>query len=793
MTALSVGAIVCIAASNGGTTSQDLKTGFLVGATPRLQQIAILFGALRLGARPRADPAQAERRGDDLRPRRARSRRPGCASTRATLPGARESPAAGAGRRRDARELPRLAQDATTRAARPGATSSTTSGRAVWLVDPGINGVHPRARRRHRGPQVRRAQGDAHVLHHQGHPRPAAAVGARALRRHDRARPRDVRHPVARVRGGRLPAALLLDPDPRRRPRPLARRPAPPPARSSRAASTRRRSRPRRTRARASSSPPGTSRAARSPGSSSRSWRACSSRWTASSPAGRPPTTRSSPARARTCSRSSRSRCSRRTCSTSAPARRSGRSAAARGAVEPGDAAAVRRVRPLPVLRAPLPVLRLRGDDGARAARAAVRPRASSPSSRSAPRRSTGSRPRASTSAAARPRSGIRRRSARCSARSGSGSRFPPGAEVTIEVNPESCDRGRLRALRAAGVNRVSVGVQSFDPGVLAKLGRRHGPEAAERAIRAAADEVGNASVDLIYGARRSTVAIARADATRAVAAGAVHVSAYQLTLDPEVLAEEVPLARIRREGRLPLPSDDDAARQGAAIRAALRRAGLRRYEISNFARPGRESVHNRLYWEGESYLGLGAGAYGCLREERGRGPLRQRARRARLPRRGARRAPPDRGGGPGRPGRGAERAAHARAPHRARRGPRHALRARRRARRARRSAGGSRSGAPAGSSSRAAGWTCTARSPSGCSSRQGRRSHGERSRLRRPRPRPRRAPRAGGGPLDVRRPRALRRGRDVRAPRRRRALPQDRRGDARGVRRARAAASGAT
>src|SRR5512139_1081833 len=84
--------------------------------------------------------------------------------------------------------------------------------------------------------------------------------------------------------------------------------------------------------------------------------------------------------------------------------------------------------------------------------------------------------------------------------------RFPPGAEVSIEANPESCDRARLRAWRAAGVNRVSIGVQSFDRGVLAKLGRRHGPGAAERAIREAADELGNVSVDLIYGARRSTL-----------------------------------------------------------------------------------------------------------------------------------------------------------------------------------------------------------------------------------------------------------------------------------------------
>ncbi|ABS24481.1 radical SAM family heme chaperone HemW [Anaeromyxobacter sp. Fw109-5] len=195
---------------------------------------------------------------------------------------------------------------------------------------------------------------------------------------------------------------------------------------------------------------------------------------------------------------------------------------------------------------------------------------------------------------------------------------LPAGAEVTIEANPESTDRARLRAWRAAGVNRVSVGVQSFDAGVLAKLGRRHGPDAAERAIREAAEELGNVSVDLIYGARRSTVEIARADAARAAASGAAHVSAYALTLDPGIMAEEVPLARMRREGRLPLPSDDEVAAQAAAIRAALRRAGLRRYEISNFARPGLESAHNRLYWTAESYLGLGAGAYGCARGEAG-------------------------------------------------------------------------------------------------------------------------------------------------------------------------------
>ncbi len=191
--------------------------------------------------------------------------------------------------------------------------------------------------------------------------------------------------------------------------------------------------------------------------------------------------------------------------------------------------------------------------------------------------------------------------------------------EVTLEANPESAtDPGRLRAYREAGVNRLSVGVQSFDPGVLAKLGRRHGPELAERALRAAGEVFEDLAADLIYGARRSTVASAAADAARLAALPVAHVSAYALTLDPEVMAEEVPFARMRRQGRLPLPGDDEVLAQARAIRAGLRRGGLRRYEISNFARPGREAVHNRLYWEGESYLGLGAGAVGARLDRTG-------------------------------------------------------------------------------------------------------------------------------------------------------------------------------
>jgi oxygen-independent coproporphyrinogen-3 oxidase len=195
---------------------------------------------------------------------------------------------------------------------------------------------------------------------------------------------------------------------------------------------------------------------------------------------------------------------------------------------------------------------------------------------------------------------------------------LPSDAEVTIEANPESVDEPRLAAWRAAGVNRISIGVQSFDVAVLRKLGRRHSGEAAARAVQLAAATLENVSVDLIYGGRHSTVETARADAARAAALGAVHVSAYALTLDRDVLAEEVPFARLAREGKLAFPDEEETIAQARAVRTALRRAGLRRYEVSNFARPGRESIHNGLYWAGESYLGLGAGAVGCRRSDAG-------------------------------------------------------------------------------------------------------------------------------------------------------------------------------
>jgi oxygen-independent coproporphyrinogen-3 oxidase len=191
---------------------------------------------------------------------------------------------------------------------------------------------------------------------------------------------------------------------------------------------------------------------------------------------------------------------------------------------------------------------------------------------------------------------------------------LPRGAEVTIEANPESAGAARAAAWREAGVNRVSIGVQSFDPVVLRKLGRRHSPGQAEAAIREVAAILPNVSVDLIHGGRRSSVASAREDARRVASLPVTHVSSYALTLDADVLAEDVPFARLAREGKLDFPGDEEVVAQGRAIAEVLGAAGFRRYEISNFARPGLESRHNLLYWRSEDYLGVGAGAVGCVR-----------------------------------------------------------------------------------------------------------------------------------------------------------------------------------
>jgi len=195
-----------------------------------------------------------------------------------------------------------------------------------------------------------------------------------------------------------------------------------------------------------------------------------------------------------------------------------------------------------------------------------------------------------------------------------------PDAEVTLEANPGTTDEERFAAFRELGVNRLSIGVQSFAPAQLVALGRKHSGSDAVRAFETArAAGFRNVSLDLIHGAERQTPQLAARDAAAAVALGPEHISCYALTLHG--LAEEVPMAKALRRGELTLPDDEAVSEMGDAVRAELGKGGYARYEISNYARSRRESVHNSLYWRGGEYAAAGCGACGFLRQ--GGGGLR--------------------------------------------------------------------------------------------------------------------------------------------------------------------------
>lgn len=192
------------------------------------------------------------------------------------------------------------------------------------------------------------------------------------------------------------------------------------------------------------------------------------------------------------------------------------------------------------------------------------------------------------------------------------------GAEVTLEANPGASDAARFRGYREAGVNRLSIGVQSFQPETLKALGREHDGPTAERAYQAArAAGFENVSLDLIYGVHGQSEAQVEEDAARAAALGPDHLSAYALTLEKEALAEEVPLARQLARGEVELPDEAVVVRMGRAVAERFAAGGLQRYEISNYARPGLHSRHNALYWTGGEYLALGVGATGTVGGQR--------------------------------------------------------------------------------------------------------------------------------------------------------------------------------
>jgi putative oxygen-independent coproporphyrinogen III oxidase len=180
-----------------------------------------------------------------------------------------------------------------------------------------------------------------------------------------------------------------------------------------------------------------------------------------------------------------------------------------------------------------------------------------------------------------------------------------PEAEITLEANPGAVEAGRFAAFREAGVNRLSIGIQSFRDDRLRALGRVHDGDEAGRAVRLArAAGFDNVNVDLMYGLPDDDVAGALADLAQALALEPAHVSWYQLTLEPNTAFE-------RRPPRL--PSEERVLEMEAQGRALLAAAGYQRYEISAYARPTRRCRHNLNYWRFGDYLGVGAGAHGKI------------------------------------------------------------------------------------------------------------------------------------------------------------------------------------
>ena len=177
-----------------------------------------------------------------------------------------------------------------------------------------------------------------------------------------------------------------------------------------------------------------------------------------------------------------------------------------------------------------------------------------------------------------------------------------PGAEVTLEANPGTVEAARFAGFRAAGVNRISLGVQSFDDRKLSALGRIHSAAEARRGIDAALASFDNVNVDLMYGLPGQSLEEAAKDVREGIASGVPHLSAYQLTIEPNTVFYSHPPK---------LPAHDLAADMQRAVEGTLAEAGFEHYETSAFARPGRRCRHNLNYWEFGDYLGIGAGAHG--------------------------------------------------------------------------------------------------------------------------------------------------------------------------------------
>jgi oxygen-independent coproporphyrinogen-3 oxidase len=180
--------------------------------------------------------------------------------------------------------------------------------------------------------------------------------------------------------------------------------------------------------------------------------------------------------------------------------------------------------------------------------------------------------------------------------------------EVTLEANPTSVEAARFRGYRAAGVNRVSLGVQALDDAALKSLGRMHTAREALEAVAIARSIFDRYSFDLIYARPEQTPKAWNEELTRAIAEAAEHLSLYQLTIEPET-----PFFALNAAGKLPIPDADAARDLYDTTQEICAMHGLPAYEISNHARPGAECRHNLVYWRGDEYAGIGPGAHGRL------------------------------------------------------------------------------------------------------------------------------------------------------------------------------------
>ena len=211
----------------------------------------------------------------------------------------------------------------------------------------------------------------------------------------------------------------------------------------------------------------------------------------------------------------------------------------------------------------------------------------------------------------------------------GVGAQLPVAAdaEITLEANPGTIERGRFADYRGAGITRVSLGAQSFDPEHLLVLGRIHDAGDTRRAVgELAAAGIANFNLDLMYALPGQTAEQALSDVDAAIALAPAHISHYQLTLEPGTVFGGRPPAG--------MPDPDTAADMQLRCQAALARAGYAQYEVSAYARTGQCCRHNLNYWQFGDYLGIGAGAHGKLTRRRSAGLLVERSAREREPRR---------------------------------------------------------------------------------------------------------------------------------------------------------------